>query len=386
MCGNGVVRVYTMQKKIIDMNEYKPKIGIVYLVYYHNESYIDDVVSALTKVTYPKDRLECIIVVNEHPEDGSFVSYIDAHVSPLSEKELPRVTVLPQKGNLGFAGGNTVGSRWAIEHGCDYVFFHNNDGFVASNAFEPLINALESDKTIAIAQSLMLLYPETELANSTGNSFHYLGFGYCDNNRTPLASLTLKPIEEVDYASGSALIIRADLITKYGGWDDDFFMYHEDLEWSFRLRLRGYRIVLVRDSIFYHKYQFSRSIEKFYFMERNRHAVMLMFFRVPTLILLFPIACILEIGLWIFAIKNKYADKRVQVYRYWLQPRNWAMWLRKRRKNQRERVISDRELLKHSVAEIRFQESEMQNPLLMYVGNPIMKLYYYLVVKGLIWW
>ncbi len=368
------------------MHEQKPKIGIVYLLYYHNESYVDDMVSALKKITYPKDRLELIIVANEHPEDGSFIHYIDAVVVPLSGKELPQVTVLSQKGNLGFAGGNNMGTTWAIEHDCDYVFYHNNDGFVASNSFEPLIEALQSDSTIGAAQSLMLLHPETELVNSAGNSFHYLGFGYCDENRTLVKNLSLQPIKEVDYASGSALIVRSELIKKYGDWDHDFFMYHEDLEWSFRLRIRGYRIVLVRDSIFYHKYQFSRSIEKFYFMERNRHAIMIMFFKIPTLIMLLPIALILEIGLWIFAIKNKYADKRLEVYRYWLQPIHWKLWLAKRKKNQQERVITDRELLKHSVSEIRFQESEMQNPLLVYIGNPIMRLYYYIIVRGLIWW
>lgn len=368
------------------MNGNHPKIGIVYLLYYHNESYIDDMVSALKKITYPKDRLELIIVANEHSEDGSFIHYIDASVVPLSGTELPRVTVLPQKGNLGFAGGNNIGTKWAIEHDCDYVFYHNNDGFVASNSFEPLVAALESDKTIGAAQSLMLLHPETELVNSAGNSFHYLGFGFCDKNRTPVKNVSLQPVEEVDYASGSALIVRADLIKKYGDWDHDFFMYHEDLEWSFRLRLRGYRTVVVRDSIFYHKYQFSRSIEKFYFMERNRHAVMLMFFKIPTLVFLFPIAFILEIGLWIFAFKNKYAHKRIEVYRYWLQPRNWRLWLQKRAKNQRERVITDRELFKHSVSEIRFQESEMQNLLLVYIGNPVMKVYWWVVVKGIIWW
>lgn len=364
----------------------QPKIGIVFLLFYHSESYVDDMVSALKRVTYPKDRLELIIVSNPDPSEGQFVHYLESVVLPLSGNELPRVTILPQKTNLGFAGGNNVGAVWALNNGCDFVFFHNNDGFVASNAFEPLIEAFRSDSNIGAAQSLVMLYPETSLVNSAGNSFHYLGFGFSDKGRMNIKDVPLPPVKEVDYASGAALMIPTDVLKKYGAWDSDFFMYHEDLEWSFRLRMHGYRAVLVRDSVFYHKYQFSRSVEKFFWMERNRHAVMLMFFKVPTLILLAPIAFLLEIGLWIFTIKNKYVRKRLEVYVYWLTARNWKIWLSKRKKIQAERVISDRELLRHSVAGIDFQESEMRNPLLIYIGNPLMKLYYYIIVRGLIWW
>lgn len=366
------------------MNFY-PKIAIVYLSF-HCEPYMDDVVSALKKITYPKDKLEFVIVDNPHPQYGPSVRYIEESVMPLSGKELPHVTLLAQKENLGFAGGNNKGVEWAIEHGFEYVFFHNNDGFPATNAFESLIEVMEGDKDIGIAQSLMLLHPETDLVNSTGNSFHYLGFGYCNEYRTKFKNLDLPAVKEISYASGAALMARVDLIKKFGSWDHDFFLYHEDLEWSFRLRAAGYKIVLVSDSIFYHKYQFSRSIEKFYWMERNRFGVMLMFFRWPTLLLLLPMAVVLEVGLWLFAWKGGWVDKRVKVYKYWLQGKYWKLWLGKRKNIQHLRKVSDRYLLKYSVPGIYFQEKSMENRVLKYIGNPIMKIYYWAVVRGLIWW
>jgi GT2 family glycosyltransferase len=363
-----------------------PKIALIYLLYYHNKSYVDDMVSALKKISYPKEKIELIIVSNIHPESGSFIHYIESAVMPLSGTEIPHVTVLAQDTNLGFAKGNNVGVEWAIKNNFDYCVFHNNDGFFASNAFEPLIQAFEKDEKLAIAQSLVMLYPETNLLNSAGNSFHYLGFGFCDNYRTNIDKLNLEEEKEIDYASGAAFMVKTDLIKKYGSWDDDFFLYHEDLEWSFRLRCLGYKIKLIRDSVFYHKYSFGRSIEKFYYMERNRHAIMLMFFKWPTLILLFPMALVLEVGLWIFSFKNKYAKKRWEVYKYWLNRENFKLWYNKRKKIQKNRIVSDRFLLKYSVSEILFQENEMQNPLLKYIGNPIMKIYYLIVVKALIWW
>ncbi len=363
-----------------------PKVGIVYLLYYHNESYVDDMVSAIKKITYPKDKVELFIVVNPHSEEGSFTHYVDDIVMPLSEKELPRVTVLPQTENLGFAGGNNVGTVRALELGCEYVYYHNNDGFMAANALEPIIEAFQADETIGAAQSLMLLHPETTLVNSAGNSYQYLGFGYCDDYRTPVRDLQLPEIKDIDYASGAALVVRADLIRKHGMWDHDFFLYHEDLEWSLRLRSVGYRIVLVRDSVFFHKYQFSRSIQKFYWMERNRMAVMIMYYKIPTLILLFPMLIAMEIGLWGFAFLGGWVKEHKKVYAYWLQKKHWGLWLGKRKKIQKMRVVGDRTLLKHSQSGIHFQDASVDKPIVNYVGNPVLAVYYWIVVKGLMWW
>ena len=180
--------------------------------------------------------------------------------------------------------------------------------------------------------------------------------------------------------------MRADLLKQFGLWDSDFFMYHEDLEYCFRLKIAGFKSVLVKDSIFYHKYQFSRSIGKFYWMERNRYGVMLMFFRWPTLLLLLPMALILEIGLWLFAFKGGWWRERVKVYKYWLKLDSWKLWLKKRKYIQSIRKIRDRDLLKTAVAGIYFQEKSVENPLLKYLGNPVMAIYYWIFVRGLIWW
>ena len=361
-----------------------PKIAIIYLSF-HCEPYIDDVVSALKKITYPKDKLEFVIVDNPHPDYGSSIRFIEDTVMPLSGKEIPHVTLLAQKENLGFAGGNNEGIKLALANGFDYVYLHNNDGFMAANSLEPIITAMENDKTIGAAQSLMLLHPETEFVNSAGNAFQYLGFGFCGEYRLPLRDLNVPPVKEIAYASGAAIMMRADLLKQYGLWDSDFFLYHEDLEYSFRLRAVGYKIVLVRDSVFYHKYQFSRSISKFYWMERNRYGTMLMFFRWPTLFLLAPMAIVLEIGLWLFAFKGGWTKERIKVYQYWLKPSSWKLWLGKRKHIQNIRKVNDKELFKNSVSGIYFQEKSMENPALKLVGNPMMKGYFYFI-KLLVRW
>ena len=75
-----------------------PRIAIVYLSF-HCEPYIDDVVSSLQKLTYPKDAIEFIIVDNPHPQHGPSVKYLQDHVMPMSGKEIPHTTLLAQPEN-----------------------------------------------------------------------------------------------------------------------------------------------------------------------------------------------------------------------------------------------------------------------------------------------
>lgn len=362
----------------------QPKIAIIYLSF-HCEPYMDDIISSLKKLTYPRDRVEFVIVDNPHPTLGPSVKYLEETVMPLSGKEIPHVTLLPQTDNIGFGPGNNAGVEWALANGFEYVYFHNNDGFMAANCLEPIVAVMEADKSIGAAQSLMLLHPETELVNSTGNAYNYLGFGFCNDYRVPIASLNLPAVKEVAYTSGAALMMRADLIRQYGSWDDSFWMYHEDLEWSFRLRIVGYKSVMVRDSVFYHKYQFSRSISKFYWMERNRFAVLLMYFNWATLAVLFPMLVAMEFALIAFALKGGWWSERKKVYQYWTKADSWRFWLKKRAHIQSLKKISDRELLAPAVSGIYFQDKMTDNWIVNKVGNPILAVYYW-VVKLIVRW
>ncbi len=364
---------------------YNTKIAIIYLSY-HCEPYIDDVIDSLKKISYPKDLIEFVIVDNPHKDFPNSADYIRKNILPLSGKEIPHVTFLPQSINTGFAGGNNVGIQWASENGFEYIYWLNNDAFLSEHTFEPIIDAMLHEPTIAVAQSLILLEPSTGLINTTGNEFHYLGFGYCNNYKTPVGHLKLEKITDISYASGAGMMMRSDLYRKFGGLDEDFFLYHEDTDYSFRHRLAGLRVVLVSDSVIYHKYDFSRSIQKYYWMERNRYAILLMYFKIWSLLLLLPMLCILEIGLFIFSFPSGWWREKLRVYRYWLSVKNWKLWLVKRRAMQKLRVVKDRVFFETATSEILFQESVVQPRVLKYFGNPLMKWYYRIIIRGLIHW
>lgn len=279
-----------------------------------------------------------------------------------------------------------MGIRWALEHGYEYIYLLNNDALPEPRFLESLIETMEQHKTIGCAQSLITLFPRTDLLNTRGNAFHFLGFGYSNGYLTPTSQHPTSHHHPIDYASGAGVMLRADLLKKYGLWDEDFWMYHEDLEYSMRLKMHGYSAVCVYDSIIGHKYEFSRSITKFQFMERNRYAVLLMFYKIPTLILLLPALLGVECAMLFFAWKGGWLTQKMLAYKAWLSPKFWRIWLAKRKTLQSTRTINDRTLLSQStVGEILFQEASTSTPIVKYFANPLLSLYRRIVI-AIVWW
>ena len=243
---------------------------------------------------------------------------------------------------------------------------------------------MEADKTIGQAQPLILLHPEHELINSAGNAWHYLGMGYCELERARAADRAFPPVKEIGYSSGAATILRTDLFRQYGLWKDIFYLYHEDTEYSLRLRFLGYKIVMVSGAVFYHQYDFKRSITKLFWMERNRHALKLLFYKWPTLALLAPLEFIYNIGLVIVAYRDGWLGELLKVYDYWLNPKNWKPWLEFRREIQSTRKISDHELLKQTVSKVVSGEDFVGRPMHAF-ANTIFTFYGFLL-KLLVRW
>jgi len=361
-----------------------PKVAIIYLSF-HCEPYMPEVVRALEKLIYPKDRIAFVIVDNPHPEHGPSIPYLQKNVSPKSENELPKTVLIANEKNVGFSHGNNVGARWALENGYDYIYFHNNDAYMDPDCLGSMVEAMEKDKNIGIAQSLVRLHPERSKINTTGNALHILGYGYCRDYKCDVDSVVLPAVSDIPYASGSSLMVSADFLRIHGGWSSDFFMYHEDTEISLRARVARKRVVLVRDSYMYHQYEFRRSISKYYWMERNRFAILLMYYKWPTLLLLSPGLLIMEVGTFGLSLRTGWWREKLKVYIYWTKLANWRLWLSKRKKIQAKRAVSDRYLLSFTTGQILFQEEEVESPLLKYIANPFFAVYAWVVKKVVIW-
>lgn len=331
----------------------KPLVAIVYLSY-NATPYLQEVFASLESLRYPKDRLR-LIVVDNASSDGS-AECIRKEYLPKSQGTLPQMILLPQEKNTGFARGNNIGIERALLDGCDYVYLLNNDAKFHPEAIDCAVALAQSDPTIGSVQSLLLLWQQPNVVNSSGGMQHFLGLGYARHNGVPQDQVSLSDGEEIAYASGAGVLLRARALQTVGLLDSFLFLYHEDLELGWRMRLAGYRQVLCTSSIAYHHYEFQRSIKKYFWMERNRGLVLCSHCRFSTLILLSPWLLGLEVALFILAIKGGWIKEKLLAWCTWFSPKTWKYLKKKRRDSALLRTVSDQEMVRLWTGEIAYQE------------------------------
>ena len=180
-----------------------------------------------------------------------------------------------------------------------------------------------------------------------------------------------------------AVLLPADVLQRVGALDERLFMYHEDLELGWRLWLAGERVLLAPASVVYHRYEFTRSVKNYYYMERNRYLVLLSHYRLGTLLLLLPALAAVGLAMIAISIGRGYWREEIGAHLYFLRPSAWASILRRRRVVQRLRRVPDRAVVRLFTSVVDFQE--LPDSALVKVGNAVLS-WYWGVVRMLIWW
>jgi len=300
--------------------------------------------------------------------------------------DYPTVQLIKLKENLGFSGGNNIGLKQALIQGAEAVLLLNQDAELTAGALEKMVAALQSNSHWGAVQAG--LYLPNGLVNSLGNQFHYLGFAYAGGNGRTYEQAKgvlswLKSGGEPPYLSGAGLLLRAAALREVGLLDQEFFMYHEDLELSWRLRLNGWQLGVLPEARIIHHYQMSRSLNQFYYMERNRLVLVLSYYRLPTLLLLLIPWLISEAVLLAVAFWSGWGLNKIKAYLYCLSNQAWRNIIARRQKLTSLRKISDRRLLAYACGRIDFQGDN--SPLTDYIFNPLSSLAWQLLYPLIRW-
>lgn len=256
----------------------------IILVGFQSREHLRECLPSLSEcATLPQE----VILVDNASADGTAEFVREQH---------PEVNVIRSEDNRGFA--------WACNRGAaaargDVLIFLNCDTLVTPGWVGPLVRALQ-DHSAGACMPRILLYGTAQV-NTMGSRVHWSGLAWMDRWQAPDPGPG--PAQEVFGASGCALAIRAETFREVQGFADDFFMYHEDIDLCWRLRLRGYRVLVVPEASIQHKYSFSRNPLKWHMAERNRVRMILANYHWATLVLLSPALVAVDAGLWLYAAK-----------------------------------------------------------------------------------
>lgn len=183
-----------------------------------------------------------IVVVENGSTDGS--------VEMLRES-YPDVTLLVQPVNLGFAGGVNVGLRYALHRGHDVVALLNNDAIADPRWVEHLVDEMMRDERVGMVASKFVTIDGSRL-DSTGECYSIWGLPF-PRGRDEEDLDAYDTLTELFGASGGSTLYRADMLRDVGLFDEDFFAYFEDVDLSWRARLRGWRVLLAPAAVAYHR-------------------------------------------------------------------------------------------------------------------------------------
>jgi GT2 family glycosyltransferase len=254
--------------------------------------------------------------------------------------------------------------------------FLNPDTVVAPGALQGLVDPLE-DPTIGIVSARLRLLDQPELLNSAGNEVHLTGIAWAGLFGRPASSVA--ELRDVAFPTGAAMAIRRDLFEQLGGFTEELFMYQEDLELGWRVRLRGLRVVVNPEADVYHEYEFGRNPGKQYLLERNRLVFVLSSYSPRLLLLLSPVLVSTEAAMLALALKEGWAKDKLAGWGWLLQNAGWLR--RHRRETQSLRRVRDRELARFLSPVIA--PAMIRVPAPVRAVNPLVARYWRLVKKVL---
>ncbi len=233
------------------------KVAVVILNYKVADLTVKCIQSVL-KSTYKS--LE-IIVVDNNSGDG-----VEEKIS-----NFPGLIFIQTGNNLGYAGGNNIGIKKALAQNADFVLVLNPDTTVLSDTIEKLVTGLEENNGDLASPKVYFNSPKQiwfaggkfDRANVLGS---HIGVNEKDQGQ-------YDNVKESDFLTGAAFFVKAEVFKKIGFFDERYFLYYEDSDFSFRARKAGFKLLYLPLAIVYHDNAKSTGLGtslQDYFITRNR--------------------------------------------------------------------------------------------------------------------
>ncbi len=238
-----------------------PKVAIIIL----NWNGRDDTLACLEsvfRIDYPNYG---VIVVDNGSSDDSV---------PAIHQRFPQARVIETGENLGYAGGNNVGIKYALENNFDAILLLNNDTIVDKNVLNAFFSALSRYPEGAILGAKIYYHSQPHTLWFAGGKWvrETMDFIHIGQNQEDDRKFSRDIV--CDYITGCALFASAQVFRRVGLLDEDFFLTYEETDWCYRAKELGYPSICIPEAKVWHKVSASFGGEysplSRYFLTRNR--------------------------------------------------------------------------------------------------------------------
>jgi GT2 family glycosyltransferase len=229
-----------------------------------------------------------VLIVDNASSDGS-----DEIAERLAGED-DRVRLLRSPTNRGYAGAVNFATPEARG---EHLAVLNMDVIVSGGWLDPLVSLLEATPEAGAVCPLIVLESDPGLINAAGQKLNVTGLGFNRWLGKPRDVAGTEPFRTAGL-HGAAFVIRKELLETLGGWDETGFLYFEDVELSWLLRIAGAEVWCVPASTVSHDYHLTMFPHKLFLLERNRRKMLLADLGLWTRLALSPVLALTELMMW----------------------------------------------------------------------------------------
>lgn len=294
-----------------------------------------------------------ILMLDNHPEALTAAAMADW-------SEAGQVRLLHSGENIGYAAACNLAAREARG---EWLFFLNPDAHADPHCLTAMLGAVHPGVGVVGGQVLL---PDGR-TNAGDNPLHLTGIAWAGRFGEPMEHGHPRPVAAV---SGAAMLAEASTYRELGGLCERFFMYYDDADLCWRMRLSGRQVVFCPEATVWHEYEFERGAGKWYLLERNRLWSVLSNYSTLGLVLVTPLLIGTQVVVAALALREGWAGSLV---RAWASTLRGLPELRRwRRTVQASRRVADSEILGRMAA--RFDTPLVRSRLVSRV-NPLVTGY-----------
>lgn len=251
------------------------ELASIIIVTYNCKDYMKACLDSMLSQDYPHE----IIIVDNASEDGT-VEYV--------KENYPDILVVETGSDLGYGRGNNIGVKSANGK---YVVIINPDVIVSPGWLRELVTPLIGHpKKVTVPKSISW---DGKQIYSAGLVLHPIGL--CGSTVYGLDSTELQDVMDVTGISGVCFAMAKSSYQEIGGFDDNIFLYGEDLELSWKIFLNDYTAQLIPTAVIRHDWQSSVSPNKIYYIEWGRYYLLKKYYTKKDKLLLLPSMVLTEI-------------------------------------------------------------------------------------------